>query len=190
MCDRKAARRRGLQRGVPLVPSPDEAPNPLQPRTRLPPHPSLNPIPAAAPTPRELPGRIVLDEEDASVPADAVGPPARQVQPVDVIPHGGGGGGTRAQSSPTPQGGTGHGTQLGKRQTTPGSPRSKPLLSSDLPPRLCLLQITKEGGKKKNPNQTHQLNPLGAGLPPCLRAGVQRASSQHRGTALQMTLQG
>lgn len=136
---------------------------------RAPPAPRLHPIPTAAPAPRPQPGRTVLDEEDAPVPADAVGPPARQVQPVDVIGHGDSGG-ARGQSSPAPR--RGDGTRLGKHQTAPGPPRSNHLLSSDLPPRLCLLQITKEGGKKKkNPNQTHGVNPVGA--------GVQRAPSQH-----------
>lgn len=141
-------------RGYPLVPAQPKPPTPCsspQPHTQLPPHP----IPVEAPTPWELPGRTVLDEEDAPVPADAVGPPARQVQPVDVLRHGCSGGGLGRRAALRRQEGR-HPPRRAKGRLVP--PRSKHLLSSDLPPRLCWLQITKEGGKKKKKIPTKPIN--------------------------------
>lgn len=101
---------------------PKPSPPPLaapQPRTPLPPPPAEPP-----PHPTRAPGRAVLDEEDSPVPADAVGPPARQVQPVDVIPHGGGTGGSGTEQ---PRAASGDKARLGKcPATSPGLfPRSK-----------------------------------------------------------------
>lgn len=165
--------------GYPLFPAQTKPPTPAAPPATCPapPSPHLQPHPRGSPYSGQRPGRTVLDEEDAPVPADAVGPPARQVQPVDVIRHGdnggggGRGGGAQAQSVPAPPGGTG--TRLGKCRTTPGPPRSKHLLSSDLPPRLCLRRITKEGGKGKKhlPTKAMQLTPWEPGCHPACEPG-------------------